>query len=74
MEKHRYKSYLAKKSVSMLISTVSPGIAVHKPVRKIFFDGYNDFMLSLGNMISTENIPNLQKFAFFYGVSRSIKI
>lgn len=61
-------NYLMKKFVQM---AMTDDIHLTRPAGELMFDGYPDPILQLKSKFSTEEGPQMDKFAFFYGKNGS---
>ncbi|CAH2004270.1 unnamed protein product [Acanthoscelides obtectus] len=62
--------FIVKKTFSGVLSSMVQTVEAVRPVGDVLFDGYTDALLSIAAklpFLSKNNIPNMDKFGWFYG-------
>lgn len=65
MNKNRFAGFFDKKKTNIGLNMYEQQVTVTKSANELLFEGYEDDMVTMGRMVSSEHIP-YDKIGWFY--------
>ena len=64
------KDYFMAWGISSTLSTIEAGVFIERSVRELLFEGYQDTLLAIAEMVGQKSDIPLDRFGWFYKVGQ----